>query len=144
MNEGQNISLECPYGQFTTPLFASYGTPAGNCNAGFAISSCHSALSTNVAENRCGRQSSCWGYIGSNYFGSPCPEEPKRWFAANPVCLYSAFNAPWIAQGINVASPDVYLPLNGCGLLALFVCTVYSLYNLCASTEILQTLLYVY
>ena len=44
VSEGQNAFISCDEGIIDKIVFASYGTPTGSCETGFAISTCNSEI----------------------------------------------------------------------------------------------------
>ncbi|KAK9096099.1 hypothetical protein Sjap_021596 [Stephania japonica] len=75
---GPKLRLECPPGMAISKIvFASFGTPSGDCNS-YAFGKCHSSNSTEVAEVSClGRQSCSLPKSMHKFGGDPCPGIPK-------------------------------------------------------------------
>jgi hypothetical protein len=70
--EGSDAFISCGDGIIDTIVFASYGTPTGNCETGFGISSCNSGNSLNIVQRQCLGKYNC-SVLGSyTVFGDPC------------------------------------------------------------------------
>ncbi|XP_011003430.1 PREDICTED: beta-galactosidase 16-like [Populus euphratica] len=72
------VQLSCPPKRnISSIIFASFGTPSGNCES-FAIGNCHSSSSKANVEKACIGKRSC-SIPQSNHFfgGDPCPGIPK-------------------------------------------------------------------
>ncbi|KAM6559512.1 hypothetical protein CsatA_028751 [Cannabis sativa] len=68
-----SIQLRCPRGKnISHILFASYGTPSGNCES-YAQGSCHAFNSKTIVEQACLGKGSCSISATSENFGDPCP-----------------------------------------------------------------------
>ncbi|KAF4372910.1 hypothetical protein G4B88_018075 [Cannabis sativa] len=68
-----SIQLRCPRGKnISQILFASYGTPSGNCES-YAQGSCHAFNSKTIVEQACLGKGSCSISATSENFGDPCP-----------------------------------------------------------------------
>lgn len=70
----------CPEGStIISVTFASFGTPTGDCAAGFAINSkCHAPTSLDHVKSLCLGQRSCSvTATNSRFGGDPCPQTPK-------------------------------------------------------------------
>ncbi|KAF4351411.1 hypothetical protein F8388_001031 [Cannabis sativa] len=68
-----SIQLRCPRGKnISQILFASYGTPSGNCES-YAQGSCHAFNSKTIVEQACLGKGSCSISATSGNFGDPCP-----------------------------------------------------------------------
>ncbi|CAN8234206.1 unnamed protein product [Cochlearia groenlandica] len=68
------VQLQCPYGRkISKVLFASFGTPNGNC-WNYSVGSCHSPNSLAVTEKACLSKSKCSIPVWSKTFGGDsCP-----------------------------------------------------------------------
>jgi hypothetical protein len=71
--EASTAVLICPAGQvISNILFASYGTPGGQCGA-YSIGFCHAGDSVSTVQNLCLGSNNC--SVGANYnvfWGDPC------------------------------------------------------------------------
>ncbi|KAL5559655.1 hypothetical protein UlMin_035866 [Ulmus minor] len=68
-----NVQLSCPQGKTISKiLFASYGTPSGDCQ-GYAHGSCHASNSETIAQQACLGRRKCSISASSENFGDPCP-----------------------------------------------------------------------
>ncbi|PON73223.1 Glycoside hydrolase [Parasponia andersonii] len=71
------VQLSCrPGNSISKILFASYGTPFGNCQS-YAQGSCHASNSKTIVEQDCLGKRSCSISVTSKRFGDPCPGLPK-------------------------------------------------------------------
>ncbi|KAF8092636.1 hypothetical protein N665_0407s0016 [Sinapis alba] len=72
------VQLQCPYGKkISKVLFASFGSPKGNCWR-HSIGSCHSPNSLAVVQKACLRKSRCSVAVWSKTFGGDsCPHTVK-------------------------------------------------------------------
>ncbi|KAF8411754.1 hypothetical protein HHK36_004312 [Tetracentron sinense] len=72
------VQLRCPSGKTISKiLFASFGTPSGNCES-YAIGSCHSSNSRVVVEKACLGKALCSiPKSTKNFGGDPCPGTAK-------------------------------------------------------------------
>ncbi|PKA64759.1 Beta-galactosidase 16 [Apostasia shenzhenica] len=72
------IDLQCHKGSIISSIeFASYGNPAGNCQA-YSMGSCHSTASRAFVEKTCLGRRRCSIPVSSNKFGGdPCPGTSK-------------------------------------------------------------------
>ncbi|KAJ6774191.1 BETA-GALACTOSIDASE [Salix purpurea] len=72
------IQLSCPPNRnISTIIFASFGTPSGNCE-GYATGNCHSSSSKVNVEKACKGKGSCSIPQSNQFFGGdPCPGIPK-------------------------------------------------------------------
>ncbi|XP_035541969.1 beta-galactosidase 16-like [Juglans regia] len=72
------LRLQCPPNSTISKiLFASFGTPLGDCE-NHAIGSCHSSNSRTIIEKACLRKSKCSIIVSNHTFGGdPCPGKPK-------------------------------------------------------------------
>lgn len=78
-NENGSISLTAPSGStFKEVVFASYGTPGGNCDDGFTYGGCHAGGSQDIVESYALNQSSFSISANNGVFGDPCGGTPKR------------------------------------------------------------------
>lgn len=78
-DENATVSLRCDEGATITAIdFASYGTPSGTCDNGFATSSCHAGSSQQVVESACLGKQSCQVQARNSVFGDPCSGTRKR------------------------------------------------------------------
>lgn len=60
----------------TNVTFASYGAPTGSCASGFQTNTtCHSSLSTLVAEVECLAKNNCTFSLGKSFIGQSIPEQ---------------------------------------------------------------------
>lgn len=77
-NKHPSVELQCPQDQAISSVeFASYGNPAGNCDA-HSIGACHSAASKSVVEKACLGRRGCSVSVSSGSFGGdPCPGTSK-------------------------------------------------------------------
>lgn len=73
------VTVACPEGYVISAIgFASYGTPEGTC-PDYALGSCHSVHSREVAEDQClGRLGCSLQAVNLPYLGDPCVGTPKR------------------------------------------------------------------
>ncbi|XP_031120445.1 beta-galactosidase 16-like [Ipomoea triloba] len=71
---GPKLQLHCPQKQHISRiLFASFGTPTGDC-AAYALGTCHSPNSQSIVEKRCLGKRKCSISVSSRAFGGdPCP-----------------------------------------------------------------------
>lgn len=73
VQEGGTLNLACDGGATITDVrFASYGTPSGSCQQGFAPSSCHASRSEQVVESACVGEQSCTVQARNSVFTDPC------------------------------------------------------------------------
>jgi Galactose binding lectin domain len=73
VKERETLRLSCPQGTTIALVdFASFGTPTGTCNDGFAASTCDAGSSVHVIERTCLRTTSCEVRAEDWYFGDPC------------------------------------------------------------------------
>ncbi|GMY06721.1 beta-galactosidase 16-like [Fagus crenata] len=73
-----NVQLQCPQNSTISKiLFASFGTPSGDCESQ-ALGTCHSSNSRAIVEKECLGKSKCSIIVSSHTFGDdPCPGIPK-------------------------------------------------------------------
>ncbi|XP_060672991.1 beta-galactosidase 16-like [Ziziphus jujuba] len=72
-----SVQLTCPPGRnISNILFASYGTPVGNCES-YARGTCHSVYSRAIAELVCLGKNRCSILPSNLVFGDPCPNTRK-------------------------------------------------------------------
>ena len=77
--ENEDAFLTCGASTITAVTFASFGTPSGDCGAGFAKSACDSPNSTAVAAAACVGKGSCAILaVSATFGGDPCLGTPKR------------------------------------------------------------------
>ncbi|XP_059630706.1 beta-galactosidase 16 isoform X1 [Cornus florida] len=72
------VELHCPSKRnISRILFASYGTPSGDCSS-YAVGSCHSSNSRAIVEKACIGKSKCSiPHSYKSFGGDPCPGIPK-------------------------------------------------------------------
>ncbi|XP_020572705.1 beta-galactosidase 16-like [Phalaenopsis equestris] len=77
-NKYPSVKLRCYNGRAISSIeFASYGSPAGNCDS-YSVGSCHSTASRTVVEKACLGRSACSVPVSSTIFGDdPCPNTSK-------------------------------------------------------------------
>lgn len=110
LDENQSTTVIAPSGTvFSEVIFASYGTPTGDCTAGFAIGSCHSGTSKSFVESLAlGRNSFDIAAVNTN-FGDPCGGIVKRLYLK--LRYQSSFSSiSWINN-----NPGIGLPASGTG-----------------------------
>jgi hypothetical protein len=83
--EGSNAFISCGDGIIDNIVFASYGTPTGNCETGFAIGNCHSETSLNIVQQACIGKYSCTVLGSYTVFGDPCAGTIK-WLGILVAC----------------------------------------------------------
>ncbi|GMY06727.1 beta-galactosidase 16 [Fagus crenata] len=73
-----NVQLQCPPNSTISKiLFASFGTPSGDCESQ-ALGTCHTSNSRAIVEKECLGKSKCSIIVSSHTFGDdPCPGIPK-------------------------------------------------------------------
>jgi hypothetical protein len=70
--EGDSVTLRCPEGQvIDSVVFASYGTPSGDCGS-FASGDCHAASSETTVSSLCVGRAACTVAAINGSFGDPC------------------------------------------------------------------------
>jgi alpha-L-rhamnosidase len=78
VGEGASLTLRCDGGLFTGVVFASYGSPAGDCDTGFSTGACNINTSASVVAAACVGQANCTVPASSVVFGGdPCVGTPK-------------------------------------------------------------------
>jgi hypothetical protein len=78
VTEREPMFLDCGSGYITEILFASFGTPNGECG-GFGVNnSCHASTSIPIVESMCLGQSSCTIVPTDSVFTDPCYGTLKR------------------------------------------------------------------
>ena len=106
----RSVSLVCPPGHHIEEiLFASFGTPTGDCNSSSSSSStsyrndnCHAKTSLAVVRNRCIDEVSCDLIARTDQFGpDPCEDVPKR-LLVQAVCS----DKPTDADGKHTVTQD--------------------------------------
>ncbi|XP_057974593.1 beta-galactosidase 16-like, partial [Malania oleifera] len=72
------VKLQCPSKRnISSILFASFGTPSGNCQS-YALGSCHSSNTKAIVEKDCKGKKRCTIPLANQKFGGdPCPSIPK-------------------------------------------------------------------
>ncbi|KAI5070604.1 hypothetical protein GOP47_0014947 [Adiantum capillus-veneris] len=72
------LKLECDAGQqISSIVFASYGTPRGNCSK-FRKGPCHAEITTKIVKQACVGRRTCTLQVTSSTFGNdPCPIQIK-------------------------------------------------------------------
>jgi len=91
--EGATLSLSCGAGgTITQVVFASYGTPTGQCG-GYATSACNAAASAQTVKGACVGKSTCAVDANSGVFGDPCPNIVKK-LTVEVVCTSATGIAP--------------------------------------------------
>ena len=78
IQEGAVAEISCAPSTIASISFASFGTPTGTCNGGFALGSCNALNSTAVFEAACVGRESCSVFSGTVTFGDPCVGTPKH------------------------------------------------------------------
>lgn len=72
--ESGAVTLTCEGGQFDEVLFASYGTPTGNCATGFTVNdSCNANTSTAIVSAHCIGKATCTIPVSTAEFGGKDP-----------------------------------------------------------------------
>eukprot|EP00463_Aulacantha_scolymantha_P001935 TRINITY_DN257_c0_g1_i1.p1 TRINITY_DN257_c0_g1~~TRINITY_DN257_c0_g1_i1.p1 ORF type:complete len:248 (-),score=36.38 TRINITY_DN257_c0_g1_i1:204-947(-) len=95
-NEGQQAILNCGGGgTIEQILFASFGTPSGNCGnvSSLKKGSCHSNTSLQVVESLCQHHEMCQISVNDNIFGDPCHGTKKR-LAVSVKCSAEGLSIP--------------------------------------------------
>jgi len=81
--ENAPATISCPGGGVITGVaFASFGTPAGSCAAGFTRGACDAANSTAIVTAACVGKPSCVIDVSTTLFGDPCFDTVKKLDAA--------------------------------------------------------------
>jgi hypothetical protein len=76
--EGDSVTLTCPEGRIIdSVLYASYGTPTGECGS-FVTGDCHAATSETMVASLCVGRSSCTLTASNSTFGDPCNSVVKN------------------------------------------------------------------
>ena len=110
--ENAPVTFSCPPGAtFTAVDFASFGTPNGNCQAGFAAGSCNAANSTAVVAAACVGAQTCTIDVSDALFGDVCHGTVKH-FDALLRCSSNATNVffrngafvPGVVPGVTGAA----------------------------------------
>lgn len=84
--ENSQLALNCPQGETIQAInFASYGTPMGSCDSGFALGDCHAPNTQRTLELLCLNRQSCTVLVNNNVFTDPCQGTLKS-FAAVVTC----------------------------------------------------------
>lgn len=84
--EGASVTLTCPEGQvIESVIFASYGTPAGECGS-FAIGDCHAESSDSMVASLCVGRTACTVAAANGTFGDPCRSTVKS-LAVEVACV---------------------------------------------------------
>ncbi|EGD77258.1 hypothetical protein PTSG_12712 [Salpingoeca rosetta] len=82
VEEHDTLRLSCDSlggGKIEAVSFASFGTPTGSCNGGFALSNCTSPQSMSVVTKACVGKERCSVLAENAVFGGdPCPNVPKQ------------------------------------------------------------------
>jgi hypothetical protein len=78
VNPPLNAFISCDEGIIDKIVFASYGTPTGSCETGFAIGTCNSASSLDIVKQMCVGKNSCTVSASNSVFGDPCYGTLKR------------------------------------------------------------------
>jgi hypothetical protein len=73
-----NAFISCGESIIDNIVFASYGTPTGSCETGFAIGTCNSASSLDIVKQMCVGKNSCTVSASNSVFGDPCYGTLKR------------------------------------------------------------------
>jgi hypothetical protein len=77
-DENQAAVISCPQGEIIDRVvFASYGTPEGECG-GFVVGSCDAATAVSVVEGLCLGRAACTVPASNASFGDPCRSTVKR------------------------------------------------------------------
>ena len=106
VDENGSMTLVAPAGtQFSSVLFASYGTPDGS-NGNFTVGWCHASESVPIVENLSFRQTSVTIHAGNGVFGDPCGGTYKRLYvslAFEPLdsLIVATQCSLWIGSGTN-------------------------------------------
>lgn len=110
--ENTVVTLSCPPGGgfFTSVVFASFGTPTGDCGS-FKVSSCNALNSTSIVANACINKTTCKINVSDQEFGDPCYDVVKS-FSALLTCQNPAGVSITATVPTN-ARATVRLPLNG-------------------------------
>ena len=88
--ENSALELGCPDGSVISAVtFASFGTPAGSCAAGWSAGACGAANSTSAVSALCVGEASCTVPATTTFFGDPCLGTLKE-LAASVTCKASA------------------------------------------------------
>lgn len=78
-DENKKATLVCADGAVIESIdFASYGLPAGSCEEGFEVGTCHASTSTAQVEKECLNQETCTVSASNGIFGDPCPGTYKN------------------------------------------------------------------
>jgi hypothetical protein len=81
--EKHNLEVGCPAGDvIDRVVYASYGTPTGDCHSGFQTSSCNANTTTAVVEKLCVGKAECIVPVNTSVLGyhhlDPCEHVRKR------------------------------------------------------------------
>jgi len=105
--ERDQTTLACPGSTIARVDFASYGLPAGTCDEGYQLSSCHAASSSSVVSQACVGKESCTIDVRSPTFGAdPCTGKPKQ-LSVRYTCSATT-QCSEVAEGSNLrlSCPD--------------------------------------